>query len=186
MTEATADVDAVQTLDQHILGEEVALDELAQAAPDLVLAARDDRRVRDRDTEWVAEQRRHGEPVGERTDHRRLGAGPHVTDPVPLVLVRLGEEEDDRGEHQQRRRDGLHPPEVVQAGGLDRLRKPAPYLANCVVASAALSSHSGNRPTAIVKPTAAAMARPDDSGTASGWRASSSSSDIQEATMIRR
>jgi hypothetical protein len=67
-------------------GEEVALHELAEAAPDVVLAARDDRRMRDRDTEWIAEQRCHGEPVGEGADHRRLGGSPHVAEPRVLVL----------------------------------------------------------------------------------------------------
>ncbi len=55
--------------------EEVLADELLQPAPELVLALRDQRRVRDRDAERVLEERRDGEPVGDRADHRRLGAG---------------------------------------------------------------------------------------------------------------
>ena len=97
--EPLADVDAGQALGDHLAGEEVALHELAEAAPDLVLALGDDRRVRDRQPERVAEQRRHGEPVGQRADHRRLGAGPHVADPRgAVVLVLRGDEEDDGGE----------------------------------------------------------------------------------------
>ena len=74
VTDPLADVDAGKPLRQHLVGEEVALHELAEAAPDLVLALGDDRRVRDGDAERVTEQGGDGEPVGEGTDHRRLGA----------------------------------------------------------------------------------------------------------------
>src|SRR3546814_11115755 len=40
---------------------------------DACLAARDDRRVRDRQTQRVAEQRGDGEPVGDRADHGGFG-----------------------------------------------------------------------------------------------------------------
>ena len=72
-----------EPLGEHLAGEEVALHELAEAAPDLVLALRDDRRVRDRQAERVAEQRGDGEPVGERADHRRLGGRPARSRPRP-------------------------------------------------------------------------------------------------------
>ena len=49
---------AGQSLVEHLAGEEVGLHELAERRADLVLAVRDDRRVRDGDAEWVAEQRR--------------------------------------------------------------------------------------------------------------------------------
>ena len=92
---------------EHLLGQEVALDELAEAATDLVLAVGDDRRVRDRDPERVPEQRRDGEPVGERADHRRLGEGLHVADPaVPSVEGRHDVHR--RGRQQQQQRDRLH------------------------------------------------------------------------------
>ena len=47
--EPLADVGLSEPLGEHLLGQEVALDELAEAATDLVLAVGDDRRVRDRD-----------------------------------------------------------------------------------------------------------------------------------------
>ena len=78
-----------QSFAEDLLSQEVVLDELAETAPDLVFALRDDRRVWDREPERVPEQRRHGEPVGECTDHRRRGEGADVADPaVPPVHVR--------------------------------------------------------------------------------------------------
>ena len=56
----------------------------------------------------VPEQRRHGEPVGQRTDHRGFGEGPHITDPVVVLLLPAGDEEDDRDDEEQRRGDELH------------------------------------------------------------------------------
>ena len=78
------------------------LDELAEAAADLILALRDDRRVRNREAQRVAEQRRHGEPVGECADHRRLGDGADVSHPRARVLVDFGDHEHDCCDHQER------------------------------------------------------------------------------------
>ena len=60
-----------------VLLEEVLAHELLQAPAEVVLALRDQRRVRDRQPERVLEQRRHREPVRDRAHHRRLGAGVH-------------------------------------------------------------------------------------------------------------
>ena len=111
--ESLTDVDAGQSFGEHLVGQEVALHELAEAAADLVLAARDDRRVRDRQPERMTEQRGDGEPVGERTDHRRFGARSHVADPGgAVVLVGAGDEVDDRGEHEEAGGERLHPPQI--------------------------------------------------------------------------
>ena len=61
--------------------------------------------------------------------------------------------------------------------------------ANWVVVSAASSSQSGKMPTTSVKPTATAIARPDENGIAHlrrHARRPSGGSAIQALTMIRR
>ena len=89
---------AGEPLVEHLAGQEVGLHELAERATDLILAMRDDRRVRDGDAEWMPEQRRHGEPVGQRAHHRGLGERSHVADPAVVLLLPSGNEEDDRDE----------------------------------------------------------------------------------------
>ncbi len=212
--EALADVDTLQPLGEHLAGEEVALHELAEAAPDLVLAVGDDRGVRDRQPEGVSEQRRDREPVGERADHRRLRERPHVADPTRAVLlVRPGDEVDAGGEDEQPGREQLHPPQVAEPdrivsghqwsrhrsnahGTTPQRGAVAPcgsrrhrHRANCVVVSAASSSHSGKNPTRSVNPAASAIASPAENGTCR-WVAPSSPSAgvsaIHVDTMIRR
>ena len=69
----------LRQLGEHLLGaEEVRADEGREVLADPVLVARDDRRVRDRQSERMAEQRHHREPVGDRADHRGLGKCRHV------------------------------------------------------------------------------------------------------------
>ena len=106
---------APQLLGDDVGGEEVALDEGAEAPADVVLAVRDDRGVGDRDAERVPEQRGHREPVGQRTDHGRLGRGPHVGEPRDVVLERAGDEEDDGRADQQAGGDPLHVGQVALA-----------------------------------------------------------------------
>ena len=62
--------------DQEILPEEIG-----QRLADAVLVARDDRGVRDRQAERMAEQRGDREPVGQAADHRRLGERLHIAEP---------------------------------------------------------------------------------------------------------
>ena len=50
----------------------------ARLRADAVLVGRDDRGVRNRQAERMAEQRDHREPVGDRADHRGLGEGRDV------------------------------------------------------------------------------------------------------------
>ena len=101
------------------LGQEVALDELAEAAADLVLAVGDDRGVRDRQAERVAEQGGDREPVGERADHRRLGEGPHVPDPAVTTVDRRDDIDHGR-EQEHRQRECLH---AAQAAPLLEIRE---------------------------------------------------------------
>ncbi len=56
-------------------GEDVVGDEPPERAAQPFLFVRNDRGVRDRDAEWMAEQRRHREPVGDAADEARLGRG---------------------------------------------------------------------------------------------------------------
>ena len=116
-TEALGDARRREPLADDVGREEVALHEVAEAAADVVLAARDDRRVGDRDAERVAEQGGDGEPVGEGADHRRLRCRLEVADPGRLLLERPSEHEHDGGEHQQPRGEQLHPSQI--AGALD-------------------------------------------------------------------
>ena len=81
---------------------------IPERAPDLVLPARDDRRVRDRDAERMPEQRRHREPVRERADHAALGRRAHVPPAREVLLEDERDDEDDRHEQQGAERDRLH------------------------------------------------------------------------------
>ena len=65
----------------HRRGEEIVLEEVGERVADPVLVARDDRGVRDRQAERMAEQRGHREPVGEAADHRRFGEGADEAEP---------------------------------------------------------------------------------------------------------
>ena len=58
----------------HLGRQPLVLHHRDDALDDLLAPVRDDRGVRDRDAERVAEQRRHREPVGEPADHGRLEA----------------------------------------------------------------------------------------------------------------
>ncbi len=103
----------VESFGQHFLGEEIVSDESAQALADLILALLDDGRVRNRETEWMAEQCRDREPVGDGSHHGRLCCCPHVTDPVVIGLLPAGDDEDDGGEDQERSGEPLHAPQIV-------------------------------------------------------------------------
>ena len=164
----------------------LSCDELAEAAPDLVLAPRDDRRVRDREAERVAEQRGDGEPVGERADHRRLGERLARSRPTPGRRPRWPGR---RGRRRPRRaraarwrttfirrrsrwRTLVAPGRAIEARAPARTLPRAPRDGQPVSGrtgsstSAASSSQSGKKPTTSVKATAAVIARPAENGQA--------------------
>ena len=65
-----------------------SLEEVGERLADPVLVARDDRGVRDRQAERMAEQRGDREPVGKAADHRRFGEGLHIAQPRIVRLER--------------------------------------------------------------------------------------------------
>ncbi len=133
LTQPDADAGGGDPLADDVLGEEVLAEERLQVAGDVVLALRDDRGVRDRQPERMPEQGGDREPVGQGADHRRLGAGVHEA-PDARIGHAQGGQVDDRGGHQQRQRDQLHPAQpgrpflVGLRQGCDRhpLRMPGP------------------------------------------------------------
>jgi hypothetical protein len=76
--------------------EEVLLHELAKGGGELVLPLDDQRGMRDRHAQRVAEQGRHREPVRNAANHGRLGAGLHVAKESPM--------DPDRGHGYEQRR----------------------------------------------------------------------------------
>jgi hypothetical protein len=107
-----------QALPHVVGGEEVAGDEVAQAGSKGVLAPRHQRRVRHRDAQRVAEQRRDGEPVGQPADHAGLCCSADDADPAVLAVVgQEGQQEDDGGCGQQPSGAPLGPPQAGPAGG---------------------------------------------------------------------
>ena len=82
-----------------VLLEEVLPHELLEAPAELVLALGDQCGVRDRDAQRVLEERGHREPVGDRTDHRRLGAG---VDEAPRPVATQRCDVHDGGQDEQR------------------------------------------------------------------------------------
>ena len=97
-------------LADDVLLEEVVPDELLQSSPQLVLAARDQSGVRDRQAERSLEQRGHREPVRDRTDHGGLGAGVDVAQEAVLLE---GGQVDRSSDDQQRDGHGPHLPEAA-------------------------------------------------------------------------
>ena len=75
------DVEPLHPPRDHRRDQEILLEEAGERLADPVLVARDDRGVRDRQAERMAEQGGDREPVGEAADHRRLGEGLDVAEP---------------------------------------------------------------------------------------------------------
>ena len=88
-------VDALQMTRKGVGVEEELSDEATEVLGELVFLRRDQRGVWNRGTQWVAEQRRHGEPVGEPTDHRGFTA-------CPQELVSLVRGRNEVRRHEQR------------------------------------------------------------------------------------
>src|SRR5882672_336026 len=70
-----ADLKLSQFSKQHLRRQEVVFDKAAEGTADPVFVVRNDRGVRNRHSQWMAEESRHGEPVGQTTDHASLSAG---------------------------------------------------------------------------------------------------------------
>ena len=104
-----ADPRRLHSLGHRVGSQEARLDEVAERLAELLLALGDDRGVRDRHPERVAEQRHHREPVGQAADHGGLGGGLHV--PVPGAVL-------DPGRHGERRT----PPRPRRAAAVARRR----------------------------------------------------------------
>ena len=100
-------------LADDVLLEEVLPHELLEPLAQLVLALGHERGVRDRQAERVLEQRRHREPVGDRADHRRLGA--RVDEPPEPVAPQRGGVHAG-SEQQQAHGDRPHPAQPAATG----------------------------------------------------------------------
>ncbi len=147
-----------ELLPDDLGGEEVGLDERAQSPADVVLAVRDDGRVRDRQAERSLEQRGDGEPVGQGAHHRGLGEGGHVAEPRVARLEGPRHHEQHGGGEQQPEGHRLHAGEVVRPTGFVGARLDG---ARCgrgsrhPSVSSALSTNIGGRPRPPEAPLAA-------------------------------
>ncbi len=105
----------MRQLGEHLLGaEKIRADEGREVLADPILVARDDRRVRDRESERVPEQRHHREPVGDRPHHRGLRECGHIA-PGRMEWKQLRRRDIDKtGRNEQAERDGLHAGEVAR------------------------------------------------------------------------
>ena len=102
------DVDVAHPPRDDRRDQEILLEEVGERFADAVLVARDDRGVRDRQAERMAEQGGDREPVGEAADHRRLGERLHVAEPGIVRLERAGDDEHRRHHDQQAGGGDLH------------------------------------------------------------------------------
>ena len=102
------DVEALHPPRDHRGDQEILLEEAGERFADAVLVARNDRGVRDRQAERMAEQGGHREPVGEAADHRCLRERLHIAK-RGISVLECARREEDRGHHdQQAGRDHLH------------------------------------------------------------------------------
>jgi hypothetical protein len=70
--DSAADLQLPQFSKQHFRSQKVVFDEAAERAADPVFVGGNDRRVRNRHSQRMAEEGCHGEPVGKSADHTRL------------------------------------------------------------------------------------------------------------------
>jgi len=106
--QSPADLRGAQTVLDHLAREEISLDERAERAANAILARRHDGGVWDWDSKGMTEQRRHREPVGEATDHRRFRGRTENAEPREARFERARDDEDDRRRDEQQRRATLH------------------------------------------------------------------------------
>ena len=99
----------LRQLGEHLFGaEKVRADEGREVLADPVLVARDDRRVRDRQSERVAEERHDREPVRDRADHRGLRECRHIAPRRMKRDQRRGRKVDKPGRGEEAECDRLH------------------------------------------------------------------------------
>ena len=82
-SQAGNEASGADPLGEDVGGEEVLLHELAEGGGELVLAPDDQRGVRYRQAQGMAEEGRHREPVGDAADHGGLRAGLHKPRRIP-------------------------------------------------------------------------------------------------------
>ncbi len=92
---------------QHFtLGENLVGDEIAERLAEPCLLARDHRRVRDRQSEWPAKQRRHREPIRDPADEARPRARAKHVEPAPVRQPQTAH----RGRRHRQEQPGGEPP----------------------------------------------------------------------------
>jgi hypothetical protein len=106
--DGAGDVDVAHAARDHRRDEKIFLEEIRKRLADTILVAGDDRRMRDRQAERVAEQSRDREPVGEAADHRGFRECLHISEARPQMLEGAGGNEDRRHHQQQAGGGELH------------------------------------------------------------------------------
>ena len=107
-------IDARQSFVHHRGSKEIVGDETAERLADPLLVVRDDRRMRNRQAERMAEQSDDREPVGAGADHAGFGKSPQIGQPRPFDLDDVGRDEDRGHQRQQSGCEKPHPPQVAQ------------------------------------------------------------------------
>ncbi len=110
--EPADDIDLGQPIVRNLHVEEIVGDETTERRADAVLVARNDRGVRDRNSERMAKQRNHGEPVGAGADHAGFREGPHIGQPRPIDPERGSCDKHHGHQNKQECRDGSHASEI--------------------------------------------------------------------------
>ena len=108
------EVDALQFRRDDFGAEKMHLDEFAEAGGDAMPVVRDDRGMRDRQAERMAEQGDHREPVGEATHRARLGKSREEAERRMQVLDGARDQRGDEEDRKKDRRNALH---VRELGG---------------------------------------------------------------------
>ena len=127
------DTSTTQPLDHDFACQERLLDEVAERLAELLLALDDDRRVGNRDAEWMAEQGSDGEPVRQPADHRRFRHGLHVAGERAVAAPRRNDEEHDGDGGEHRRRPPFHRRQLFELELLGAQRRQGPGNGHAVV-----------------------------------------------------
>ncbi len=112
----SGEIDPAHPPRHHPRHQEVGAQEARETVADPVLVARDDRGVRDRQAERVAEQGGDREPVGEPADHRRLGECADEAPAVRAMLEQAGERIEQGHRDEQPGGGNPHPADAALRG----------------------------------------------------------------------